>query len=123
MDTSWLPHDFQGYIGRGMRAVETGVSSLLSSAPQPASLSSALVATAPPVLLIAGKPEIKGDRTYRDASPSNVTLCELPDTPHIGGLSKHPIEWTIRVTGFLDQVLAVGCRREWNCRSNGTLLG
>lgn len=109
MDTSWLPHDFQGYIERGMRAVETGVSSLLSSAPQPASLSSALVATAPrPVLLIAGKPEIKGDRTDRDASPSNVTLWELPDEPHTSGLSKHPIEWTIRVTGFLDHVLAVG---------------
>lgn len=108
MDTSWLPRDFQGYVERAMRSVETWVSNVLTSAPEPASLRSAVAAIAPrPVLLIAGKPEIQADRTYRDASPSTVQLWELPDTPHTGGLSTHPQEWTSRVVGFLDGALGI----------------
>ncbi len=108
MDTSWLPRDFQGYMERAMRSIETGATGLLTSAPKPPSLRSALVATSPrPVLLIAGKPEIQGDRAYRDASPTNVQLWELPDTPHTGGLATHPAEWSSRVTSFLDRALAV----------------
>ncbi len=108
MDTSWLPQDLQGYVQRATRSIETGVSNVLTSAPEPVSLRSAVVGIAPrPVQLIAGKPEIQADRSYRDASPSNVQLWELPDTPHTGGLSTHHQEWTLQVVGFSSARLGV----------------
>lgn len=70
------------------------------------SLRRAVVAINPrPVLLIAGSPEIRGDRYLRDASPGNVQLWELPDTPHISGLSTHPAQWEVRVTALLNSTL------------------
>ncbi|MGZ4710147.1 MAG: alpha/beta hydrolase, partial [Acidimicrobiales bacterium] len=106
MDDSWLAHDVQGLIERGTLAVQTEVADLLTSAPRPGSLQSALVAIAPrPVLLIAGRDELRGDRAYAAAAPA-VELWELPDTAHVAGLATHPDEWTRRVTGFLDTALA-----------------
>jgi len=58
-----------------------------------------------PVLLIAGEPERRGDRQLRAAAPGSVELWELPDTPHIAGLARHPAEWEARVIGFLDRAL------------------
>ncbi|MGZ4706306.1 MAG: alpha/beta hydrolase, partial [Acidimicrobiales bacterium] len=106
MDDSWLAHDVQGLIERGTLAVQTEVADLLTSAPRPGSLQSALVAIAPrPVLLIAGRDELRGDRAYAAAAPA-VELWELPDTAHVAGLATHPDDWTRRVTGFLDTALA-----------------
>ena len=106
MDSAWLPRSPQGYIERGMLAVQTAVTGLLTSAPEPISLRHAVVAIAPrPVLLIAGEPELRGDRLLRGAAPGNVELWELPDTPHVGGLARHPADWEARVTGFLDRNL------------------
>lgn len=106
MDIAWLPSNLEGLVERAMNTVQTAVADLRTSAPVPTSLRAALVATAPrPVLLIAGKPELRGDRYCRDALPGNVQLWELPDTPHIGGLGTHPSEWTARVTTFLDRAL------------------
>ncbi|HET6965392.1 MAG TPA: alpha/beta fold hydrolase [Acidimicrobiales bacterium] len=106
MDAGWLPQTLTGYIDRGELAIQTAVTGLLTSAPQPTSLRRAVAAISPrPVLLIAGSPEIRGDRYLRDASPANVQLWELPDTPHIGGLARHPAEWEGRVTAFLNSTL------------------
>ncbi len=106
MDASWLDHDVPGLVERGTLAVQTTVADLLTSAPRPRSLESALVATAPrPVLLIAGRDELRADRAFAAASPANVELWELPDTAHVAGLATHPDEWTRRVTGFLDGAL------------------
>lgn len=105
-DTGWLPTDLDGLVHRGTLAIQTAITGLLTSAPQPISLHRAIEAIAPrPVLLIAGKPELRGDRYLRDAAPGSVELWELPDTPHISGLADHPAEWEARVTGFLDRAL------------------
>jgi uncharacterized protein len=108
MDDGWLPHSISGYIERADLSVQTALTGLLSSAPTPPSLASSLRATAPrPVLLIASKGEIQGDRTLRRASPSNVRVWELPDTGHMEGLATHPAEWESHVIGFLDQSLGI----------------
>ena len=106
MDDSWLPQTLLGFVDRGTLAVQTQVANLLTSAPEPNGLRESLVAIAPRrVLLIAGQPELRGDRSYRNASPSNVQLWELPDTPHTEGLTKHPQQWETRVVGFFNQTL------------------
>jgi hypothetical protein len=106
MDTAFLPTDFPGWTDRIMLAIQTAVTRLLTSAPEPSSLRRSIAAIAPrPVLLIAGQPELRGDRYLHDAAPGSVELWELPDTPHVGGLSHHPVEWEQRVTGFLDRAL------------------
>ena len=106
-DTTWLAHDPAGLITRATSWVQAEATDLLSGAPRPIGLRDALVAAAPrPVLLIAGRDEIKGDRAYRDASPANVRLWEMPDTAHTRGLATHRDEWRARVVGFLDAALA-----------------
>ena len=106
MDDGWLPHSFSGHVERASLSVQTAVTGLLSSAPTPPSLASSLRATAPrPVLLIAAKPELNGDRLLRKASPTNVESWELPDTGHTQGLARHPAAWEAHVIGFLDRSL------------------
>jgi pimeloyl-ACP methyl ester carboxylesterase len=106
MDAAWLPTDVDGYIQRAMLEVQTTVTELLTDAPRPVSLRAALAATAPrPVLLIAGQSEVRGDTYLHDHAPGNVELWTLPDTPHTGGLSHHPVQWEQRVVGFLDRNL------------------
>jgi len=108
MDDGWLPHSFSGYVERADLRVQTALTGLLTSAPTPPSLASSLRASAPrPVLLIASKAEIQGDRLLRKASPSNVELWELPDTGHTEGLATHPAAWETHVIGFLDRSLGV----------------
>ncbi len=108
MDDGWLPHSFTGYVDRVSLSVQTALTGLLTSAPTPPSLASSLQASAPrPVLLIAGKPELEGDRLLYNASPTNVQLWELPDTGHTAGLATHPAQWEAHVIGFLNQSLTV----------------
>ena len=108
MDDGWLPHSLTGYIERADMSVQTALTSLLTSAPTPPSLASSLRATAPrPVLLIASKAEMQGDRNLRRASPANVQLWELPDTGHTEGLATHPVAWESHVIGFLNKSLGV----------------
>ena len=76
-------------------ATEPGLIAARSAAPRP-------------VLLIAGKPELKGNRFLRNVSPTNVELWELPDTGHTQGLARHPAVWEAHVVGFLDRSLKVG---------------
>ena len=108
MDGGWLPHSFSGYVERADMWVQTTLTGLLTGAPTPPSLASSLRASAPrPVLLIASKAEIQGDRLLRKASSSNVELWELPDTGHTEGLAAHPAAWESHVIGFLDRSLGV----------------
>jgi pimeloyl-ACP methyl ester carboxylesterase len=105
-DHAWLPHDVPGLITRGMSWIQAQATKALSGAPQPIPLRDAVRSTAPrPMLLIAGEDEIRGDRSYRDASPMNVELWELPDTAHTKGLAQHRAAWEARVVEFLDRAL------------------
>jgi hypothetical protein len=89
-----------------MLVIQTQVTGLLTDAPQPISLHRAIGHMAPrPLLLIAGKPELRGDRYLHDAAPGSTELWELPDTPHTSALAYHPAEWEARVIGFLDRAL------------------
>lgn len=107
MDTAWLPRTPQGYLQRAMLAEQTAVTALLTSAPPPPPLRRSIADIAPrPVLLIASREELAGDRYLLDASPGTVELWELPDTPHTAGLARHPAQWEARVIGFLDRALA-----------------
>ncbi len=62
-----------------------------------------------PILLIVGQAadEILASRYFRSAAPS-IEVWELPDTPHIESLGRHPDEWQARVLGFLDAALNGG---------------
>ena len=109
MDDGWLPRSFTGSVDRVSLRVQTALTALLTSAPTPPSLASALAVMSPrPVLLIAGRPELQGDRLLRRASPTNVQLWELPDTGHTAGLATHPTEWEAHVIGFLNAKLLAG---------------
>lgn len=108
MDDGWLPRSFTGYVDRAALSVQTALTGLLTSAPTPPSLASSLQGAAPrPVLLIAGKPELQGDRVLHNASPVNVQLWELPETGHTAGLATHAAAWERHVIGFLDRSLGV----------------
>jgi uncharacterized protein len=107
-DTAWRPRDGTGLIIRGESLVRDGLSEILSGAPRPVPLRTAVAATAPrPVLIIAGRPpgEIPVARFYRAAAPGSVQVWELPDTGHTRGLATHPSAWTARVTAFFDQAM------------------
>jgi len=43
-------------------------------------------------------------RLYENAGP-NAQLWELPDTPHVGGIFKHPQEYKQRMLAFFDKYL------------------
>jgi pimeloyl-ACP methyl ester carboxylesterase len=89
--------------------VQTIVADLLSDASPPPAHSTSIAAIAPrPVLLIAGMEptESEANRFFAAAGGSSVELWELPDTPHVAGLSVHPDEYERRVVAFLDAALA-----------------
>jgi pimeloyl-ACP methyl ester carboxylesterase len=61
-----------------------------------------------PVLLVASsgfENEIAANRVYQRRGGSNVSLWELQNTPHTGGLRTHPAEYERRVSAFLDRAL------------------
>jgi pimeloyl-ACP methyl ester carboxylesterase len=107
-----------GHPGRWMNIAQTWIQQRLTaaftSARPPQDLRAAVVATAPrPVLLITGLAapggEVTAGRRLRAAAPTTVTLWEVADAPHTGGLAARPGQWEARVIGFLDR--AVGPHR------------
>jgi len=100
--------------GRWMNIMQTWIqqrlTALLADVEPPRSLRSAVLATAPRrVLLITGGAAAGGEvpaglRLYA-ASPASVTLWQVPDAPHTGGLTTQPRRWEARVISFLDRAL------------------
>lgn len=105
----YLPGGIAGTIQRGMDRLTYGVASLLSSAPEPRTLRSAMTsAPRTPFLLIAGGMAVDEPEAVaylRAAAPDRVQTWTVPDGPHTQALATAPAEWTARVTAFLDRAL------------------
>lgn len=107
----WLPGGVAGAIQRAMDRVSYGVVDLLTSAPRPRSLRTAVVqATHTSFLLVtAGKvrDEQSAARHLRAAAPDRVQIWTVPGASHTNGLRTRPDEWVARVTEFLDRTIPV----------------
>jgi uncharacterized protein len=60
-----------------------------------------------PIFLISSGRDYERDmnRAYAARARGPVTLWEMPDAPHTGGLATYPLEYERRVTGFFDRAL------------------
>ena len=105
-DTAWRTNGITDLISRAQAWITYTVAGLITAAPQPRALATSLrEADARPVLIIAGKPELRADRYLKTQSPSNVQLLEMADTAHTAGLQTHPTQWETSVIQFLAQTL------------------
>ncbi len=105
-DTARLGGGPSNAISRVQSWITYTTAGMLSQAPEPSSLHTSLREAAPrPVLIIAGKDEIKAGRYFKAGSPTNVQLLEMPDTAHTAGLRTHPGEWEATIVQFLSQHL------------------
>lgn len=105
-DTAWRNNGFTDLISRAQSWITYTAAGLITAAPQPPSLATSLRDANPrPVLIIAGKPELRADRYLEAQSPSNVQLLEMADTSHTAGLRTHPAQWEDAVINFLDRNL------------------
>jgi dienelactone hydrolase len=102
----YLPGGVTGAIQRGMDWLTYGAAALLSPAPQPGTLHSAIArATTTPFLLIAGGKAVDEQEAVaylRTAAPDRVQTWTVPNATHTHGLTTSPQEWASRVTTFFD---------------------
>jgi dienelactone hydrolase len=109
-DLVYLPADVSGFIQRLDGAIMWALADVMTDAAPPIPLTEAVTrAEDVPILLIVGQAsdEVLASRSFRGAAPS-MEVWELPDTPHIRSLERHPDEWRARVIGFLDAALGGG---------------
>ena len=113
-DHGWLPGGLAGALQRGIDFTTYGVAELLTSAPRPPSLRSAIVAAAPRhVLLIAAgnvADESSAARYLQAASPATVSLWVVPGAGHTQGVTAAPNGWSTHVVGFLRRELQPSVR-------------
>ena len=105
----YLPGGVAGAIQRGMDWLTYGTTAILSPAPEPDSLYSAIArANSTQFLLIAagnGIDEPEATAYLHSAVPSRVHTWTVRGASHVHGLATSPAEWTSRVTTFLDLAL------------------
>jgi pimeloyl-ACP methyl ester carboxylesterase len=105
----YLPGGVAGAIQRAVDQLTYGTAALLSPAPQPGTLHTAIArAHATRFLLIAagqGPDEPQAVAYLRTAAPDRVQTWTVPGASHVHALTTAPAEWTTRVTSFLDQTL------------------
>jgi fermentation-respiration switch protein FrsA (DUF1100 family) len=105
----YLPGGVTGAIQRVLDEVTYGTAALLSPAPQPGTLHTAIArAHATRFLLIAagkGVDEPQAVAYLRTAAPDRVQTWTVPGASHVHGLAIAPAQWTTRVIGFFDQAL------------------
>jgi dienelactone hydrolase len=105
----YLPGGITGTIQRGMDQITYGVAALLSAAPQPTKLHTAIArAHSTPFLLIGGSEAIDEPEALaylRTAAPDRVQTWTVPGATHVRGLATAHTEWRARVTAFLDHAL------------------
>jgi dienelactone hydrolase len=109
-DANWLSDEYgvRGTLQEGIEWLRYTLADLLSSAPKPISLASAIERAAPT--------PFSGDRRRQRAdeqhvayilegASDHVTIWVVPGSDHIQGLSIAPGEWERRVTAFLEDNL------------------
>ena len=105
----YLPGGVAGAIQRGIDVIAVGTAAVLSGAPQPRTLHSAIArATTTPFLLIAGAKALDEPEAVaylRGAAPGRVQTWTVPGATHVHGLATVPGQWTARVIAFLDHAL------------------
>ena len=79
----------------------------LAPEPEPMPLIEVVRRIDAPVLLIegAGPSEAQVGPLFAEAAPQTLTLWEIPESPHIGGLSTRPQEYRQRVLALFDETL------------------
>jgi fermentation-respiration switch protein FrsA (DUF1100 family) len=101
----YLPGGVAGAVQRGLDVLTYGTAALLSPAPEPGTLRSAIArAGATRYLLIAagkGVDEPEAVAHLRGAAPNRVQTWIVPGATHTHGLAESPTQWEQRVTGFL----------------------
>ena len=106
-DLEFLENDPSGVIQKLEGDVMWNVAELMTAATPPLPLRDAVaLAVRVPVLLIVGSAQ--DERAALPAfvrSAPSLEVWELPDTPHIQSLARHPDEWEERVIAFLDQAI------------------
>ncbi len=98
----------EGGVERAVGWVQDAAAGLMTRAARPEPLTEAVAGMGlRPLLLVAGEEpaETASARRLVAVSPQTVTLWELPDTPHIAAIERHPDAWGSRVVGFLDEAL------------------
>jgi len=108
----YLPGGLAGAVQRVLDRLTFGTAALLSPAPRPATLHSAVRrADATPFLLIAGGgavDETEASAYLEQAAPERVETWTVPRATHTHGLDTAPEEWASRVTAFFDRALLEG---------------
>ena len=109
-DANWLSdvYGVRGTLQEGIEWLRYTLADLLSSAPKPISLATAIERAAPtPFLVIAGGnvPDEQHVADILGGASDHVTIWVVPGSDHIQGLSIAPGEWERRVTAFLEDNL------------------
>ena len=89
-------------------AVRDAAVAVFSNAAPPKHLETLTARIKQPTLLIAAPNSANGEklnRRYDKAAGENVTLWEIPESTHVGGIRARPAEYERRVVGFFDQAL------------------
>jgi uncharacterized protein len=105
----YLPGGVTGAIQRALDQLTYRTAAILSPAPQPGILHTAIARahTTRFLLIAAGKipDEPEAVAHLRTAAPDRVQTWTVPGASHVHTLTTAPAEWTARVTSFLDQTL------------------
>ncbi len=110
-DKDWLS-DVYGWRGRlqeRMEAVQDRVTDLLTAAPPPVALRSAVAESAGTqfLLITAGRVDDEGRAAsfIKSGAADRVTVWEVDRAGHVGGFHARPEEWRQRTVAFLDKYL------------------
>ena len=89
-------------------AIKSASVAVFGNSSPPANLKTLTPKIAAPVLLIAAPNSPNGERLnrlYARTGGDNVTLWEIPEAAHVGGIDARPAEYERRVVGFFDRAL------------------
>jgi len=107
--TEDLDQEAPNVVDRGLGLIAAGVKTasvaVFANSSPPANLKGLTAKIDAPVLLIAAPNSPQGEklnRGYARAGGDNVTLWEIPEAGHMGGITARPAEYERRMVGFFD---------------------
>jgi MYXO-CTERM domain-containing protein len=110
--TEDLDQEAPNVVDKGLGLIAAGVKTasvaVFANSSPPANLKSLTAKIDAPVLLIAAPNSPQGEklnRGYARAGGANVTLWEIPEAGHMGGITARPAEYERRMMGFFDEAL------------------